>query len=62
MKNRILEWLGPQQNAIQQTNLKRTEHTGDWFLKSEKFINWHGFEGPNLLYCYGKGGLLLKFD
>jgi hypothetical protein len=63
-KNEILAWLCPEnRNTTQQEKRnERSKDTGNWFLESKEFTTWHNFEGPNLLYCYGKGELQLRFD
>jgi len=63
-KNEILAWLCPEnRNTTQQEKRnERSKDTGNWFLESKEFTNWHNFEGSNLLYCYGKGELPSRFD
>ena len=56
-KEKILQWLSPNDFASQQSDLidRRQEGTGQWFLESKEFVNWVNGSQKTLL-CQGIPG------
>ena len=57
----ILEWLSPLEPRLrhQDVRTRRLEGLGDWFLRTDDFINWSdGEDGSSMatLFCSGAPG------
>ena len=63
-RSRLLTMLSPLHHGLQHGDIResRVKGVGEWFIQTEEFRRWSGFEGEGgsdeaVLFCYGGPGV-----